>query len=154
MKDGYRYKDGKIIVSDYNSDNGNVRQEIEREYQDNISDVLITENVIEYLNYLKKQASVSEYTIKKIEEEILRQEEMLKKLNNDKRKDNEVSLAYDSEYKWVTDYIRLNYVDKIKELEKHLLDTVELEEIKNQHQEQSGPRLVKKLTPPKYTGNK
>lgn len=48
MKDGYRYKDGKIIVSDYNPINGNVRQEIEREYQDNIKNVLITENIIEY----------------------------------------------------------------------------------------------------------
>ena len=55
MKDGYRYKDGKIIVSDYNAINGNVRTEMEREYQDNIEKVLITENIIEYFEPLKNE---------------------------------------------------------------------------------------------------
>ena len=120
MKDGWSYNDGKVIVSNYNINNGNVREEIEREYQDNIKDILITENIIEYLNYLKKQANVSKHIIKIIEEEILKQEELLKKLINDKRKDNEISLAHDT-LKWVDDYMRLDYVDKINKLEEKIM---------------------------------
>lgn len=55
MKDGYRYKDGKIIVSDYKSYNGNVRQEVEREYKDNIKEILIAENMIEYFTGEKEK---------------------------------------------------------------------------------------------------
>lgn len=120
MKDGWSYNDGKVIVSNYNINNGNVREEIEREYQDNIKDILITENIIEYLNYLKKQANVPKHIIKIIEEEILKQEELLKKLINDKRKDNEISLAHDT-LKWVDDYMRLDYVDKINKLEEQIM---------------------------------
>ena len=249
MKDGYRYKDGKIIVSDYNVINGNVRTEMEREYQDNIDKILIAENIIEYfeplknevkekltelknkkfsleasiligiiptlfigicvsgvirgllrfclhlcgilelvklssitklavligvggtsIRYLKngvkptkeeikelsKKISVSEFTLKEINEELDKQNELLEKLNNDKSKDNEHSLAYDSEYKWVTDYIRLDYVKEISKIESNLWESVaEVEEkIENYQEEQKESRLVKKLTLSKNTRNK
>lgn len=51
MKDGYRYQDGKVIVSDYSSDK--IRTEEKREYQDNIDEILITENIVEYLDDLE-----------------------------------------------------------------------------------------------------
>lgn len=249
MKDGYRYKDGKIIVSDYSSYNGNIRTEMEREYQDNIKEILIAENMIEYfmgekekinetikeqqnsiyakkimmcikaipaifinaclagvlsgiitlclhfggllsmisldtirnlaliicsiptvINYinktikpinsdiksLKKELSISEFALKEINTELERQHELLKKLNNDKRKDDEVSLAYDSEYKWTTDYIRLDYVDKIHEASSNLWNNVADEEDKlgKQQEEQHRRVLTRKLTPPKNIENK
>lgn len=48
MKDGYRYEDGKVFVTDYS--NGNERKIEIRHYQDNIDEILITENVLEKLN--------------------------------------------------------------------------------------------------------
>jgi len=48
MKDGYRYQDGKVFVTDYS--NGNERKIEIRHYQDNIEEILITENVLEKLN--------------------------------------------------------------------------------------------------------
>lgn len=246
MKDGYKYKDGKIIVSNYDSDNGNLRQEIEREYQDNIEDVLITENVIEYFNNLKedvkidledknisilankitmyikvfiaifissasagvlsaiikvclllsgnlpmlsidiikllaiiicssitipvyikkvvkpainsiktlkKEVETLKLTIKEIEEEISRQEKLVENLNSDKRKDNKESLAYDSKCNWVTDYIRLDYVNKINELEENIKSLVSVEEEKIT-QEQRGKVLTKKLNSQNTDENK
>lgn len=237
MNDGYRYKNGKVIVSEYNADNANVREETQREYQDNIEEILIAENMIEYFKNLKeevdeelgkkkqlfyaliitmyikavfalfinriisgtlfilvefclhlfeiipvisldrinqliflistsgtvlyyinkvikptkkemqtvkKEISVSEFTIEKIDEEISRQKEITKKLNEDKRKDNEQSLAYDSEYKWSSDYIRLDYVEQIDNLEENILGLVDIEEEKIK-QEQSERKLTKKL---------
>ena len=47
MKDGYRYIDGKLEITDY-SDNG-IRELEYRHYQDNIEEILITENTIEEL---------------------------------------------------------------------------------------------------------
>lgn len=249
MKDGYRYKcifdgylckNGKIIVSDYNPINGNVRTEIEREYQDNIEKILITENIIEYFESLKnkerekltelknkkysleagiligiiptlfigicvagvisgllkvglhlcgiidlvklssitklavlisgcgtlthylkktikpakeeikelsKEICISEFTLKEINEELDKQYELVEKLNNDKRKDNEQSLAYDS-LKWTDDYIRLDYVKEISNIESNLWQTVAEEEdkLEKQQEEQRESRLVKKLT--------
>ena len=55
IENGYYYKNGKVIVSEYNADNASVRKETEREYQDNIEKILITENIIEYFNHLKKE---------------------------------------------------------------------------------------------------
>lgn len=228
MIDGYRYKDGKIIVSDYNSINGNIRQEIEREYQDNIEEILVAENMIEYfteekekvndtiseqhnsifskelamvitaipaiflnscfagflsaiiklclhlggvlsmfssdnirnlaliicssitivlyitkvviptkrdIQNLKKELSISKFTLDKIVNEIIKQKALVKKLSDDKRKDKEESLAYDSEYKWNTDYIRLDYVDKIHEASSNLWDAVAEEEDKNDNRQ-------------------
>jgi len=247
MKDGYRYKDGKIIVSDYKSYNGNVREEEEREYQDNIKEILIAENMIEYfteekekinekiskqensiysrevamciqvipaiflnscsagflsamirfclhlsglpmisfdtsknlafiicssitvvlyitkvviptkidIQNLKKELSISRFALDKIVHEIIKQKALVKKLNNDKRKDSEESLAYDSEYKWTTDYIRLDYVDKINEASSDLWNNVADEEDKiNQQEEQRKSVLTRKLTLPKYIKNK
>ena len=48
MNDGYRYKNGKIIVLEYNANNANARREKEREYQDNIDEILVAENMLEY----------------------------------------------------------------------------------------------------------
>ena len=48
MKDGYRYQDGKVFVTDYS--NGMERDVQIRHYQDNIEEILITENVLEKLN--------------------------------------------------------------------------------------------------------
>ena len=239
MKDGYRYKNGKIIVSDYNEENRNVRKEIEREYQDNIENVLVTENIIEYfeplkeeeelkldeletkkfsfelgiflaiiptlfigiciagvisallkfslhlcgvlelvklssitklavlisgtgtiihylkkvvnptkeeINKLSKEISISEFTLKEINKELDKQYELLEKLNNDKRKDDEQSLASDS-LKWTDDYIRLDYVKEISKIESNLWETVAKEEdkLENQQEEHREPRLVKKL---------
>ena len=249
MKDGYRYKDGKIIVSDYKSYNGNVRQEVEREYQDNIKEILIAENMIEYftgekekvkkeisdnqnsiyakkimmyikaipaifinaclagalsaiitlclhlggilsmisldsirnlaliicsiptvivyinktikpinsdIKNLKRELSVSEYALKEINAELEKQHELLKKLKDDKRKDNEESLAYDSEYKWTTNYIRLDYVNKIHEASSNLWNNVADEEdkLEKQQEEQHKHALTRKLTPSKYNRNK
>ena len=47
MIDGYKYKDGKIIVFDY--DKTDTVSEIERKYQDNIEELLMAENIKEYL---------------------------------------------------------------------------------------------------------
>lgn len=47
MIDGYRTKDGKVIVVDY--DIYNTGREKEREYQDNIEELLMAENVREFL---------------------------------------------------------------------------------------------------------
>ena len=48
MKDGYRYQDGKVFVTDYS--NGMERDVQIRHYQDNIEEILITENILEKLN--------------------------------------------------------------------------------------------------------
>jgi len=249
MKDGYRYKDGKIIVSDYRAYNGNIRTEMEREYQDNIKEILIAENMIEYfmgekekvneeisdkrnsiyarkimmyikaflailvnsclagvlsaiitlclhlggllsmisldtikslaflicssgtavyyinkvikptrneIKKLKQEVNISEFALKEINSELERQHELVKKLNNDKRKDNEVSLAYDSEYKWTTDYIRLDYVDKIHEASSNLWNNVADEEdkLENEKEEHHKHALTRKLIPSKYNRNK
>jgi len=53
MKDGYRYKDGRLEITDY-SDNG-IREVEYRHYQDNIDEILITENTIEELNKMKEE---------------------------------------------------------------------------------------------------
>lgn len=50
MKDGYRYQDGKVLVTNYN--NNNYRDVQARHYQDNIEEILITENVLEELQKL------------------------------------------------------------------------------------------------------
>ena len=68
--------------------------------------------------------------MKEINTELERQHELVKKLNDDKSKDNEESLAYDSEYKWTTDYIRLDYVDKIHEVSSNIWNNVADEEDK------------------------
>jgi len=52
--DGYKIKDGKVIVVNYD-EYGDVDSE-EREYQDNIEELLIAENVEEHLNKLKLEA--------------------------------------------------------------------------------------------------
>lgn len=62
MKDGYRYVDGKLEITDY-SDNG-IRELEYRHYQDNIEEILITENTIEELQKRKEE------TKKDIEENI------------------------------------------------------------------------------------
>jgi len=49
--DGYKFRDGRIIVVNYDSNN-NVSEE-EREYQDNIEELLYAENMEEHLNKLK-----------------------------------------------------------------------------------------------------
>lgn len=54
MIDGYKIKDGKVIVVNYD-ENAAVEQE-EREYQDNIEELLIAENVEEHLYSLKEKA--------------------------------------------------------------------------------------------------
>lgn len=51
MIDGYKFRDGRIIVVNYDSNN-NVSEE-EREYQDNIEELLYAENMEEHLNKLK-----------------------------------------------------------------------------------------------------
>ena len=51
MKDGYKYKDGYIIVANYT--NSDIREEEIRPYQDNIDKILINENIIEELNNIK-----------------------------------------------------------------------------------------------------
>lgn len=53
MKDGYRYIDGKLEITDY-SDNG-IRELEYRHYQDNIEEILITENTIEELHKIKEE---------------------------------------------------------------------------------------------------
>lgn len=235
MNDGYRYKNGKVIVSEYNTNNANVREEKEREYQDNIEEILVAENMIEYfkelrkevkedidrkkslingekismyigiipalvanaciacaigaslklfglekvitsdaisylsslissggtlvfyldkvvkpikedIQSLKKQINLSKFTIKTISEEIERQKALIKKLNCDKRKDNTQSLEYVSQCKNSSDYIRLDYVEQIDNIEENIWGLVDIEE-ERMKQEQSGP--VKKLTPPK-----
>ena len=239
MNDGYRYKNGKVIVSEYNADNANVREEKEREYQDNIEEILVAENMIEYfkglrkevkddidrknssinaekismyiclipaifanacigggisailkfclhlsgllpmisldniaqiaflistsgtaiyyinkiikpsnenIQSLKKQINLSKFTIKTISEEIERQKTLIKKLNCDKRKDNTQSLEYVSQCKNSSDYIRLDYVEQIDNIEENIWGLVDIEE-ERMKQEESGP--VKKLTPPK-----
>lgn len=57
MKDGYRYIDGKIEITDY-SDNG-IRELEHRHYQDNIEEILITENTIEELQKRKDEKKKS-----------------------------------------------------------------------------------------------
>lgn len=52
MIDGYKFKDGKVIVVNYDKDNEVT--ETEREYQDNIEELLEAENVREHLYYLRK----------------------------------------------------------------------------------------------------
>lgn len=241
MNDGYRYKNGKVIVSEYNADTANVREEKEREYQDNIEEILIAENMLEYfkglrkevkddidrknnsinaekismyiclipaifanacigggisatlklclhlsgllpmisldniaqiaflistsgtviyyinkiikptmenIHSLKKQISISEFTIKTINKEIEKQKGLIKNLNRDKRKDNEQSLSYASQHKMSSDYIRLDYVNQIDNIEENIWQLVDVEE-ERVNQEQSGKSLVKKLTPPK-----
>lgn len=227
MNDGYKYKNGKVIVSEYNADNANVREEKEREYQDNIEEILIAENMIEYFKELRKEvkedlnnknewirikklslyfrilatlvanlyigniladvlnllnlenisylsyiisscgslafckykivkplktdiksyqddANILEFTVKTINDEIEKQKELVKKLNRDKRKDNEQSLAYDSQYKWTSDYIRLDYVDQIDNIEENIWGLVDVEEERIK-QEQSSKVLTKKM---------
>ena len=51
MIDGYKCRDGRVIVINYDNDN-NVTEE-EREYQDNIEELLKAENIEEYLDKLK-----------------------------------------------------------------------------------------------------
>lgn len=47
MIDGYKCRDGKVVVINYDEDNN--RYEEERVYQDNIEELLMAENVEEYL---------------------------------------------------------------------------------------------------------
>lgn len=72
MKDGYRYVDGKLEITDY-SDNG-IRELEYRHYQDNIEEILTTENTIEELYKMKeeKETSIDEkqYKIYKCKMEI------------------------------------------------------------------------------------
>jgi len=51
MIDGYKCRDGKVVVINYDNNN-NVNEE-EREYQDNIEELLKAENIEEYLDKLK-----------------------------------------------------------------------------------------------------
>jgi len=51
MIDGYKCRDGKVIVVNYNK--CDVKTETEREYQDNIEELLMCENIEEYLNDYK-----------------------------------------------------------------------------------------------------
>lgn len=51
MIDGYKCRDGKVIVVNYNK--SDVKTETEREYQDNIEELLMCENIEEYLNDYK-----------------------------------------------------------------------------------------------------
>lgn len=239
MNDGYRYKNGKVIVSEYNADNANVREEKEREYQDNIEEILVAENMIEYfkelrkevkediakkqnsinaekismlicvipaifvnaciggaisatlkfglhlsgllpmisldniaqiaflmsstgivvyyvnniikpamknIHSLKKEMSISEFTVNTINKEIEKQKVLVKKLHRDKKKHNEHSFEYVSQQKMSSDYIRLDYVEQIDNIEENIWKLVDAEE-ERVNQEQSGP--VKKLTPPK-----
>lgn len=64
MKDGYRYVNGKVFVTDYS--NGNEREIEIRHYQDNIEEILITENILEKLNseYIKVNEIYKEGTKK------------------------------------------------------------------------------------------
>ena len=112
-------------------------------------------NIIYYINKVfkptkkdiqevEKEINISEFTIEKIDEEINKQKQILKELSIDKRKDNEESLAYDSEYKWSSDYIRLNYVDQIDNLEENIWELVDVEEDKIK-QDQNKRTLNKKL---------
>ena len=55
MIDGYKYKDGKIIVYDY--DKTDTVSEIERKYQDNIEELLMAENIKEYLYDYKDEVN-------------------------------------------------------------------------------------------------
>lgn len=52
MKDGYRYKDGVLEIADY-GDNS-IREVEYRDYQDNIDELLIVENMIEELYKMKE----------------------------------------------------------------------------------------------------
>lgn len=65
MIDGYKIKDGKVIVVNYD-ENDTVLEE-EREYQDNIEELLIAENIEEHLDNLKdkteKDIKNNEYRI-------------------------------------------------------------------------------------------
>ena len=51
MIDGYKCRDGKVIVVNY--DKADVKTETEIEYQDNIEELLMCENIEEYLNDYK-----------------------------------------------------------------------------------------------------
>lgn len=53
MIDGYKFRDGKVIVVDY--DENNVKTEIERKYQDNIGELLVAEVINDHLNGLKDE---------------------------------------------------------------------------------------------------
>lgn len=101
----------------------------------------------EEIKELSKEINVSEFALKKINEELDKQYKLLEKINNDKRKDNKQNLAHDSEYKWVSDYIRLDYIKEISNIENNLWQTVAEEEDKiDNQQEEKQSRLVKKLT--------
>ena len=56
MIDGYKCRDGKVIVVNY--DENNEVTETEREYQDNIDELLRAENVEEHLNKLVSQYQI------------------------------------------------------------------------------------------------
>jgi len=55
VKDGYKYSDGKIIAYDY--DKFNNKCEIEMMYRDNIEELLMAENVKEYLYNYKDEVN-------------------------------------------------------------------------------------------------
>ena len=57
MKDGYKYRDGKVIVVDY--DQWNTKREEERKYQDNIEELLMAENVRDYLIDYENKVNIS-----------------------------------------------------------------------------------------------
>ena len=105
----------------------------------------------ENIQSLKKQINLSKFTIKTISEEIERQKILIKKLNCDKRKDNTQSLEYVSQCKNSSNYIRLDYVEQIDNIEENIWGLVDIEE-ERMKQEQSGP--VKKLTLSRNTRNK
>lgn len=51
MIDGYKYEDGVVKIVEY--DNANIRTTKERDYQDNIEELLMAENILEHLQEAK-----------------------------------------------------------------------------------------------------
>jgi len=81
MIDGYKIKDGRVIVINYDKNNG--IEETEREYQDNIEELLIAENIEDYLNDLKMKA----------EEDIKAYENKIKKCKDKNSENNSIFIS-------------------------------------------------------------
>lgn len=97
MRESYKYENGKVKIIDYDFDEN--RKIIEKEYQDNIEDILDVENEIEYLGF---NISSAFYEKKENEDD-------LKKIRSKKRKTAIISLIVPNLLAYIINYMNIDF---------------------------------------------
>lgn len=97
MKESYKYENGKVKIIDYDFDDN--RKIIEKEYQDNIEDILDLENEIEYIEFNKYSAF----------DEIKSSENDLKEVRSNKRKTALICIIIPNLISYIINYINIDF---------------------------------------------